>query len=712
MENLNDNNNIDFEIPEDSKNPFEPIDLFIFEEEMLEEFNHLINSEDFPQERKILILSKETLKIFNSLLFSLDILRNNNFEEKVRMIEDCPFTVEGIYHLVFLIPPKVEYINIIGKQLEHNLIQIEINTKKGIYKNHDTYYHLILVPKKPQFIDKFIEDTEYDALFKTYELDFDAFPLDYDILSLENEDIFQELFVKENYESLSNLASVILRYEGIFGKIKNVYYKGYYSQILSNIINKRRKDEGFDDYKDSGDETLACIMFDRNIDYITPFASEYIYEGLIDEIIGIDYNKIIIDSEILEENSKNKNNKNKDTILNLSNKEKFFTMIKDYHFDKIRKFLPNRLKQHHEILDTSKKNNDFNKMEENLNLMMVITDESKKLMRHISIADYLSKIISHPSYKKYIEFEQILLGSGELPNGLHEFIENEMSKKVNMYKILRLICLESIVLNGIKNKFYDQIKKDFINIYGYQTIFLIRKLEKLKILRKKENSNYNYLKDKLKLINENVNLLNPNDSSYVLGGFCPIIIRLIENLIEKGWRSIKDILAKIPGDFNFPADEYEVVYPKYEINYILLVFVGGITYSELAAIRYLNKKSKKYKFLIISDCMINNKKIFESLNKQDFQILRKLDEEPPKIVKEPEKLFFNKKDEKEKKKTIEEINKEIEDKKKEEIFKETENQKILELKKKGHLYKNSNNTIFTMAKCAKDIEEEKYKLKK
>ena len=67
MENLNDNNNIDFEIPEDSKNPFEPIDLFIFEEEMLEEFNHLINSEDFPQERKILILSKETLKIFNSL---------------------------------------------------------------------------------------------------------------------------------------------------------------------------------------------------------------------------------------------------------------------------------------------------------------------------------------------------------------------------------------------------------------------------------------------------------------------------------------------------------------------------------------------------------------------------------------------------------------------------------------------------------------------
>jgi len=39
MENSNNNNNIDFEIPEETKNPFEPIDLFIFEEEMLEEFN-------------------------------------------------------------------------------------------------------------------------------------------------------------------------------------------------------------------------------------------------------------------------------------------------------------------------------------------------------------------------------------------------------------------------------------------------------------------------------------------------------------------------------------------------------------------------------------------------------------------------------------------------------------------------------------------------
>ena len=134
MENSNNNNNIDFEIPEETKNPFEPIDLFIFEEEMLEEFNNLMNSEDFPQEKKILIVSKETLKIFNSLLYSIDVLRNNNFEERIRMIEDCPITIEDIYHLVFFIPPKVEYINIIGKQLEHNLIQVELNTKKKFIK--------------------------------------------------------------------------------------------------------------------------------------------------------------------------------------------------------------------------------------------------------------------------------------------------------------------------------------------------------------------------------------------------------------------------------------------------------------------------------------------------------------------------------------------------------------------------------------------------
>jgi len=35
-------------------------------------------------------------------------------------------------------------------------------------------------------------------------------------------------------------------------------------------------------------------------------------------------------------------------------------------------------------------------------------------------------------------------------------------------------------------------------------------------------------------------LVEPDDSSYVFGGFCPITIRLIEQIISGGWGGIKE----------------------------------------------------------------------------------------------------------------------------------------------------------------------------
>ena len=51
---------------------------------------------------------------------------------------------------------------------------------------------------------------------------------------------------------------------------------------------------------------------------------------------------------------------------------------------------------------------------------------------------------------------------------------------------------------------------------------------------------------------------------------------------------------------------------------ILVVYIGGITYGELSAIRYLNSKMKNKKIIILTTGMINYKKIFNSLRKGKF----------------------------------------------------------------------------------------------
>jgi hypothetical protein len=146
----------------------------------------------------------------------------------------------------------------------------------------------------------------------------------------------------------------------------------------------------------------------------------------------------------------------------------------------------------------------------------------------------------------------------------------------------------------------------------------------MKILKKQEGkSNYEFLNENLKLIKEDVNINEPDDCSYVFGGFCPITIRLIESFVKRGWNPIREILKRIPGEYEFPANEKEVLNLKARPNFVLLVFIGGVTYAEIAAIRYLNKTLKgillfnpEHKFIILTTHLINGKKFIEDLREK------------------------------------------------------------------------------------------------
>lgn len=85
-------------------------------------------------------------------------------------------------------------------------------------------------------------------------------------------------------------------------------------------------------------------------------------------------------------------------------------------------------------------------------------------------------------------------------------------------------------------------------------------------------------------------------------------------MINRGWNSIKEDLRKLPGNTEFPLNEKEIYTPKQRSqNFILLVFIGGITYAELAAIRYLNKTRKEHKFFILTTHITSGKKIIDSM---------------------------------------------------------------------------------------------------
>ena len=571
---------------ENEENPIYPIDLSIFKDQIRQTLLNILDT--LPQEEKTLVLEKSCISKLNYLT-SLEPLKERQVRKELIVLKSSTFVSDSPI-IIYIITPQLENMKIIEKHIENNTKESnEIQDKESFNK-----YHLIFIPKISGECYSFINDSKYKSYFNIHILNIDIYQLDYDLLSLENKNSFRDIYIDKNLNSLSSLSRAIIKYETVFGKIKYKYSKGFYSKKLVEILNR---EEDTSNNLNNENETLACFIFDRNVDMITPLCTNYVYEGLLDDYLGIDFNTIYVPPKILEKESKVDNVK-----IDLSEKDKFYSSVKDFNFKKIKTFFPERLAELNKgDLEKEKKS------------------EKASLTNHIKLSDYISNNQKIPIFKYYQNLEKSLL-KGELPNKIHDFIEDEMGKKANEYNLLKMICLESIIHSGIKYKIYEQIKKDFLNTYGYKEIFLWHNLEKIEILKPQDNNSfYSEANKKLQLVLEDADINEQSDISYTYNGYAPMIVKLIEKALSQGgWNSIRDLLRKIPGQTNFPSEESDIYSTSVDKQFILLVFIGGITYGELAAIRLLNKKNRNKKFIVLTTGMINTKKIFDSLKKGEY----------------------------------------------------------------------------------------------
>ena len=596
---------------QEEENPVEPIELSIFKEHIENNLFSILDS--LPKLEKCFILEEScTTKL--GFLTTREKLKEKNISQTITLKEGNLMATPPIY--VYLIPPELQFLKIIDGHMEANNKNTSLGKEEDFKEEgrKSKEYHIIFLPKITNECQTFIRDSFNCALYNIHNLNMDIYSLDYELMSLEEEDCLHQLYITNNYNSLFLLNRAIIKYETVFGKIKHKYYKGNLAKKLNEMLDDEEKNINLEEEP----KTLACVMFDRSIDMITPIITNHVYEALLDDNFYIKFNNIKVSPQILEKDDKNGTIK---TIsLNLSISDKFYTKIKDYSFNQIRTYLPTRLNEQNKMIDESKKKTrDLSKIQADLANVKKIKEERESLTNHINLADFIAKKEKLPLTRFYYMFEQGLL-IGDMPDKIQEFIFDEIRKKSNEYDILKIICLYSIIHSGFKSKIYDQLRKEFFIVYGFQELFLWKNLEKLGVLKAQDNNNfYSTINKKLNLMSEEeLDTKEQKDASYVFNGFCPITIRLIEKMIEKGWNGIKDILKEIPGEFKYPDDESEIISQKTDKQFILLVFVGGLTYGELAAIRYLNKTNRNKKFIILTTHMINSKKIYDSLKKGKY----------------------------------------------------------------------------------------------
>ena len=617
------------------ENPVSPIELSIFKESLEQNFLTILDL--LPNQERSLIIEETCIQKFGFFIKS-DLLSEKKFTKKIFLLQNNPPDIQSPI-LLYVIPPKKECLELIEKHIKDNFDKTSMRVyldkkdskKKGKNKVEDEEreikkeFHIIFIPKIVNECSKFLKESNYNDFYHIYNLNMDIFPLDYDLMSLENDSAFYDLYIEENLNIISVLVRAIVKYENIFGKIKYKYYLGNLAKKLNDLLLKEEEiSPSIDKANDPG--TFSCFIFDRESDMITPLCSTFVYEGLLDEFFGISLNSMKVHIDILGKKPNDKI-KSDEIRLDLSKNDKFYTRIKDYNYNKIKFFLNNKLKEHNKLLEESKvKSTSLSQIQENILKIKLLKEERPSLVNQINLIDYITKLKKLPKEQLFLFYEQTLL-LGESSSTIFESIEDEIAQKGDLYKIIRILCIYSLINGGIKNKIFDQLRRDILNIYGFQEIFFLNNLEKMKMLKSYDSSNLFYydINKRLKLIDDSVDLNNPNDAAYSFSGYCPILVRLIEKAISKGWNSIKDVLKKLSTDFEYPNDELEILNnnDNKEKKYILLVFIGGITYGELASIRYLNNKLNDKKFIVLTTGMINSKKIFNSLRQGKYKYLAK-----------------------------------------------------------------------------------------
>lgn len=105
--------------------------------------------------------------------------------------------------------------------------------------------------------------------------------------------------------------------------------------------------------------------------------------------------------------------------------------------------------------------------------------------QHNNICFYLKQQNSEKDNKKCHELEHII-NQSQSPKEICDSLIVKMVRGTKIETVLRLMCLFSVTQSGLKADMFDQLKKAFLVMYGYQEVATLCNLENAGLFRARE----------------------------------------------------------------------------------------------------------------------------------------------------------------------------------------------------------------------------------
>ncbi|XP_017029055.1 vacuolar protein sorting-associated protein 33A [Drosophila kikkawai] len=509
-------------------------------------------------------------------------------------------------------------------------------------------YHILFAPRRSCLCISQLENSGVLGSFgRIAELAWNYLPLDADVVTMELPNAFRDVSVDGDTSSLYQAAVGLVQLQRLYGRIPKIYGKGEQAHRVWEHAKQLGRDERS---LYNGDKGIVdqLILLDRSIDLLSPLATQLTYEGLIDEFYGIRQNKLMLPSEHFpsdgglgggaggnigngsraDESQSLLGDGEMKTIM-LHSGETLYAELRNKHFNEVTKLLARKAREIHAQMHATSQDKSVKEIKSFVeNLLPQLMAQKKATSEHTAIAGLLHEQVNAVAFADDLAAEQEFMVCADIDKP-SAYIEDQIASKAELRGVLRLICLQCAAASGLKEKLLNHYKRELVQVYGLEVLLTISNLEKAGLLHQQTESRaYAVLRKTLHLtVDDNVEV-EPKDISYVHSFYAPLTARLVEHSLKPlGWQSLKSQINNLPGptfeDFQAQlvgiggrhtgatvAEKSLLHVPRV----VLVCFVGGCTFAEVAALRFLAaQEDNNVEFLIATTKIINKHSFLDSL---------------------------------------------------------------------------------------------------
>ncbi|KAM9318269.1 vacuolar protein sorting-associated protein 33B isoform 1-T4 [Pholidichthys leucotaenia] len=576
---------------------------------------------------------KKDLFIEADLMSPLDRIANvstlkEHEVDKLYKVEHKPI-VSTSDQLCFLIRPRIQTVKWICDVA---------NADKAAGKFRR--YKIIFTPQKFYACEAVLEEQGIYGDVTTDEWPFYLLPLDDDIISLELPEFFRDNFLAGNQRWVRTVGSALHLLHSLYGPFCKVYGIGRCSKMAYESWRNQIEEE---EQKPRKAEIGNVFLIDRDVDYVTPLCSQVVYEGLVDDVFRIKCGCVEFGPDVTSSD--------KSLKVMLNSQDKVFSEIRNEHFSNVFGFLSQKARNL-QIAYDKRRGMDIKQMKAFVSEELKgLKQEHRLLSLHIGACESIMKKKTKQDFQELLKTEHSLLEGFEIRECI-SYMEEHISRQVSMIESLRLLCLLSITENGLLPKDYRSLKTQYLQSYGVDHLLTFSNLRQLGLLVEQQTgetltvmeskvgklvndrtagkltdafsslakkSNFRALSRKLNLVpksDEEYDLRVPRDMAYIFSGaYIPLSCKLIEQVLERdGWTGLEEVSRLLNGhEFAVSGSNRADSRTKTDAQRVILVmFLGGCTFSEISALRFLGRE-KGYKFIVVTTAITNSSRLMEAL---------------------------------------------------------------------------------------------------